>query len=67
MTEQIRHHMLDSFMENDTMEIVEGKSDKDFRFLQSLLIKYEEDELGKLSDAQFKWLMDCHERYIGFG
>lgn len=67
MTEPIQHHMLDSFMENDTMEIIEGKSDKDYRFLESLLIRYEDGTLGKLSVAQLKWLMDCHERYIGYG
>lgn len=65
MNEQVKHHMLESFQENDTMEIIEGKSDKDHKFLESLLIRYEEGSLGKLSDAQFKWLMDCHERYIG--
>lgn len=57
----MRHQMLDG-LKTKLNEIEEADAWA-HKFVEDLLVRREEGKLGKLTDKQFKKLLEIHERY----
>lgn len=54
--------MIDELME--VIDEIETASDRDYEFITRIAEQKEIQPNKKLTGPQFKWLIDCHNRYV---
>ena len=65
MMNDIKHPMLAAL--KDVLDEIEVANEWEHKFIQDMLIRYEEGRLGKMTDKQFMKVFDIHEKYCGEG
>ena len=60
-----KYPMLDAFKE--VLDEIEIANELEHKFIQDMLIRYEEGRLDKMTDKQFIKVFDIHEKYCGDG